>query len=98
MSICEQMRRPVTLLTSREVPDSHPFADVVKLPRDDCALQVSEPTAHGALHRAPHHDPGMASRMDTIARWVADAQPEAVVVDVSVEVAVFVRLLGIPIM
>ena len=91
------MRRPVTLLTSREVPDSHPFADVVKLPRDDCALQVSEPRAHGALHWAPHHDPGMASRMDTIARWVADAQPEAVVVDVSVEVAVFVRLLGIPI-
>ncbi len=97
ISICEQMRRPVTLLTSREVPDSHPFADVVKLPRDDCALQVSEPTAHGALHWAPHHDPGMASRMDTIARWVADAQPEAVVVDVSVEVAVFVRLLGVPI-
>jgi hypothetical protein len=79
------------------VPDSHPFADVVKLPRDDCALQVSEPTAHGALHWAPHHDPGMASRMDTIARWLADAQPEAVVVDVSVEVAVFVRLLGVPI-
>ena len=45
VSICEQMRRPVTLLTSREVPDSHPFADVVKLLRDDCALQVSEPTA-----------------------------------------------------
>jgi hypothetical protein len=31
-------------LTSREVPDSHSFADVVKLPRDDCALQVSELT------------------------------------------------------
>jgi hypothetical protein len=35
--------------------------------------------------------------MDAIARWVADAQPEAVVIDVSVEVAVFVRLLGIPV-
>ena len=91
------MRRPVTLLTSREVPDSHPFADVMKLRRDDWALQVNEPTAHGAVHWAPHHDPGMASRTDTIARRVAEAQPEAVVVDVSVEVAVFVRLLGVPI-
>ncbi len=30
-------------------------------------------------------------------RWVRDAQPEVFVVDVSVEVAVFVRLLGIPV-
>jgi hypothetical protein len=79
------------------VPDPHPFAGVVKLPRDDSAPQVSEPTVHGALHWAPHHDPGLASRMDAIARWVADAQPEAVVVDVSVEVTVFVRLLGVPV-
>lgn len=35
--------------------------------------------------------------MQAIARWVADARPEAVVVDVSVEVATFVRLLGVPV-
>ncbi|BDB45028.1 hypothetical protein Mkiyose1665_23510 [Mycobacterium kiyosense] len=35
--------------------------------------------------------------MSAIADWVARAQPEAVVVDVSVEVATFVRLLGIPV-
>lgn len=34
--------------------------------------------------------------MHTVAQWVADAQPEACVVDVSVEVALFLRLLGIP--
>ena len=79
------------------MPDAHPFADVVKLPRDDLAHEVGEPTAHGTLHWAPHHDLGLASRMDAIARWVADAQPEAVVTDVSVEVAAFVRLLGIPV-
>ncbi len=78
------------------MPDPHPFAAVVKLPRDDSASEVSEATAHGALHWAPHHDRGLSSRMDAIARWVADAQPEAVVTDVSVEVAAFVRLLGIP--
>ncbi len=97
LSICQQMHRPVTVLTSRDVPDPHPFAAVVKLPRDDSAPEASEPTAHGALHWAPHHDPGLNSRMDAIARWVADAQPEAVVTDVSVEVAMFVRLLGVPV-
>ncbi len=35
--------------------------------------------------------------MNAIAQWVADAQPEAFVVDVSVEVASFVRLLGVPV-
>jgi predicted glycosyltransferase len=97
ISICAQMQRPVTVLTSREVPEPHPFAAVVNLPRDDGTPEVSQPTAHGALHWAPHHDPGLASRMDAIAGWVADAQPEAVVVDISVEVAIFVRLLGIPV-
>jgi hypothetical protein len=69
----------------------------VKLPRDDAAQQVREPTAHGALHWAPHHDPGYSARMTEIARWAGQAQPEAVVVDVSVEVATFVRLLGVPV-
>lgn len=35
--------------------------------------------------------------MDAVVQWVRDAQPEVFVVDVSVEVAVFVRLLGIPV-
>lgn len=67
------------------------------LARDDCAATVAEPTAYGALHWAPHHDAGLSERMQTLARWVADARPDAVVVDVSVEVATFVRLLGVPV-
>jgi hypothetical protein len=35
--------------------------------------------------------------MNEIARWVSDTRPEAVVVDVSVEVAIFIRLLGVPV-
>lgn len=35
--------------------------------------------------------------MNEIAGWVSRARPEAVVVDVSVEVAAFVRLLGVPV-
>lgn len=97
VSISAHLQRPVTALTSRTVPQSHPFAEIIKLPRDDDALVVSEPTAHGALHWAPHHDPGYSARMQALARWVADAQPEACVVDVSVEVAMFLRLLGVPV-
>src|ERR1700712_2550410 len=83
-SICARMRRPVTALTSLDVAEPHPFSAIVKLPRDDAAQQVREPTAHGALHWAPHHDPGYSARMTEIARWAGQAQPEAVVVDVSV--------------
>ncbi|MDF2826049.1 MAG: UDP-N-acetylglucosamine:LPS N-acetylglucosamine transferase, partial [Mycobacterium sp.] len=75
----------------------HPFAATVTLARDDTADTVAEPTAHGALHWVPHHDTGLQERMQTIAQWVADARPAAVVVDVSVEVATFVRLLGVPV-
>jgi Glycosyltransferase family 28 C-terminal domain len=35
--------------------------------------------------------------MDTLARWVAEARPAAIVSDVSVEVAVLSRLLGVPV-
>ncbi|OBK13496.1 glycosyltransferase [Mycobacterium asiaticum] len=79
------------------MPASHPFSAIVQLPRDDQGTQACEPTAHGALHWAPHHDPGFGARMIAIADWVANARPEAMVVDVSVEVAMFVRLLGVPV-
>lgn len=69
----------------------------MRLSRDDAAVAVGEPTAHGALHWAPYHDPGFTARMHEIASWVGRAQPAAVVVDVSVEVATFVRLLGVPV-
>lgn len=91
------MRRPMTAMTSLEIPDPHPFADVVRLPRDDEGARPHEVTAHGALHWAPHHDAGFSGRMNEIAAWVSQARPEAVVVDVSVEVAAFVRLLGVPV-
>ena len=54
-------------------------------------------TAGGTLHYAPYGSPQIASRFAQIANWVADNQPEAFYVDVSDEVAVFVRLLGIPV-
>lgn len=35
--------------------------------------------------------------MALIARWIEKTQPAAIVVDVSVEVALFIRLLGVPV-
>jgi UDP-N-acetylglucosamine:LPS N-acetylglucosamine transferase len=96
-SICRHLRGPVTALTSLDLTEPHPFAATVTLTRDDTAETVAEPTAHGALHWAPHHDAGLSRRMQQIAQWVADARPAAVVVDVSVEVATFIRLLGVPV-
>ena len=54
-------------------------------------------TAGGTLHYAPYGSPQIASRFAQIAQWVADNQPEAFYVDVSNEVAAFVRLMGIPV-
>lgn len=70
MSIAARLRRPMTALSSLDIPAPHPFAAVVNLPRDDQADSVVEPTAHGALHWAPHHDKGFRARMDALARWV----------------------------
>jgi UDP-N-acetylglucosamine--N-acetylmuramyl-(pentapeptide) pyrophosphoryl-undecaprenol N-acetylglucosamine transferase len=70
---------------------------VVALPRDDTSAFVSDETAGGALHWVPCHDTGLLQRMRMIADWIDIARPSAVVVDVSVEVATLVRLLGVPV-
>ena len=54
-------------------------------------------TAGGTLHWAPAHHDGLRTRMAAVAAWVAAARPALVVVDVSVEVAVLVRSMGVPV-
>lgn len=63
-------------------------------PADETAADV---TVHGMMHWAPLWHSGFRERMTTIARWVQVEEPDVVVVDVSCEVAVLVRLLGIPV-
>lgn len=55
-----------------------------------------DPTAHGVLHWVPRGHVGLARRSAEIAAWVVEHRPRAVVVDVSVEVALLVRLCGVP--
>jgi UDP-N-acetylglucosamine:LPS N-acetylglucosamine transferase len=87
----------VTALTSLDVPPPHPFAGIVPLPRDDDGACFADPTAHGTLHWVPRHDDGLTGRMALIARWLEQTRPAAIVVDVSVEVALLARLLGVPV-
>ncbi|GGG20132.1 hypothetical protein GCM10007304_37530 [Rhodococcoides trifolii] len=97
-SIAQHLDEPVVLLSSRAEPAQHEFADWVSLPLDtDTSDHPVDPTAGGALHWAPLGSDGLRERMNTIARWVTTERPRLVVVDVSVEVALLVRLLGTPV-
>jgi UDP-N-acetylglucosamine--N-acetylmuramyl-(pentapeptide) pyrophosphoryl-undecaprenol N-acetylglucosamine transferase len=69
----------------------------IELERDDSGPPGRDPTAHGCLHWAPLHDGGLSARMARIAAWIDAARPAALVVDVSVEVAAFGRIMGVPI-
>lgn len=96
-SIAAHLAEPVTVLSSlpREPAESH--LDWVELARDDEGGPPVDPAAGGLLHFAPRHDAGLRTRMAQVVAWVERARPAAVVVDVSVEVALLVRLLGVPV-
>lgn len=100
-SIAAQLPLPVVGLSSLPAPTDGPFADWVSLAADDEAAASDsadlDVTAGGTVHWAPRRDPGLRDRMGAVADWVRRCRPAAVVVDVSVEVAVFVRLLGVPV-
>lgn len=86
----------VTGLSSLPRPEgwAGPWID---LPRDDTDAAPRDATANGRFHWVPEHDAGLRSRMAEVASWVDDVAPAVMVVDVSVEVATFVRLLGVPV-
>lgn len=98
-SIARLLEQPVLGLSSLPPPqDASPFSDWLRLARDDAAGNDTDATAGGALHWVPRHDAGLRNRMSAIAAWVERSRPAAVVVDVSVEVAVMLRLLGVPVL
>ena len=98
-AIARSMTEPMTVLSSRSRPQSHAAIEWITLPLDideeskDTAAQDS--SAGGVLHWAPHDVHGLTERMAIIAEWVARERPRAVVVDVSVEIAMFLRLMGV---
>jgi hypothetical protein len=93
--IASVLGHEVTGLSSLPRPAGWP-GPWIELERDDSG-PARDPDAHGVLHWAPVHDWGLAARMARIAGWIAAARPACLVVDVSVEVTAFGRLMGIPV-
>lgn len=86
----------VVALSSLARPDGVDPASWLELPLDLPASPDADETAGGSLHWAPLRCAGLRDRMAAIAAWIARARPAAMVVDVSVEVALLARLLGVP--
>lgn len=85
----------VTGLGSGEPPEALD-ASWVHLSRDDGGGTATDPTAGGLFHWAPIGDQGLRHRMATLAAWTDVTDCRLFVVDGSVEVALFARLLGLP--
>lgn len=83
--------------TPAQLLSTDPTADVV-LPDDaDAGARDLDATARGTLHYVPRRRDGLTRRMAAIAAWIGEHRPAAFYVDVSVEVALLVRLLGVPV-
>lgn len=108
-AIAREMTEPVTGLSSLSRPADWPGA-WVQLPLDDAPSPCDpdaapcdpdtgpcDPDAGGRLHWVPLGSTGLRTRMAVIAGWLDAAAPRAVVVDISVEVCLLVRLHGIPV-
>ena len=89
-AIMAALDRPAQLLST------DPSADVVLV--DDAGASISgDRDAHGTLHHVPPGHAGLRGRMAQIAAWIDENRPAAFYVDVSVEVALLVRLMGVPV-
>ncbi len=71
--------------------------DWLRLPDDAGVGPERDVTAHDRLHYVPLGSRGLSARMAMISRWLDATRPSALVVDVSVEVALLARLHGVPV-
>ncbi|MFC7963232.1 glycosyltransferase [Streptomyces cinereoruber] len=105
--IARHTRTPVTALSSLPRPAGW-NGDWIRLPLDTAAADAdpmfagtdtarADPTAHGRLHWVPRHHAGLRSRAAAVAEWIERTAPALLVSDVSVEIAVLARLMGVPV-
>jgi hypothetical protein len=99
-AVARALGEPVTGFSSLPVPPDWP-GPWIQLDRDDGTDNEADDhldrTARDRLHWVPLGHRGLRSRMAEIAAWLRHVAPSVFVVDVSVEVAVLVRLHGIPV-
>ncbi|GGF41334.1 hypothetical protein [Subtercola lobariae] len=106
LAISRQLDADVVIFSSAPRPfELAPDVEWVLLARDDSVEtdargrsdpRLNDPSARGLLHWAPLRHRGHASRLASIAHRVESDHFDAFVVDVSAEVALLVRLLGVP--
>ena len=97
-SIIAALGTEATVLSSLPAPADWGPGTAWCLPaRDDGDGAPRDPEAGGVLHWAPLGHAGLRERMGAIAGWVTRHRPSAFYVDVSVEVAAAVRLMGVPV-
>lgn len=94
-AIARELDEPVTGLSSLPRPSAWP-GDWVQLPLDSGDAE-DDARAQGRLHWVPLGSEGLRDRTARVSSWIASARPRALVVDVSVEVALLGRLHGVPI-
>lgn len=99
-AIARQVHGPVTGAGTGPAPPDWPGSWVELTPDDDPPVvdRISrDVSAQGVLHWAPVHQRGLLARQRELVGWLADQQPQVVLVDVSVETALQVRLCGVPV-
>lgn len=93
--IAQAMQVPVTLIGSDLPAQLPPGVQRLPLPGDTAPGMHVE--RFDVLHYAPLAVAGVRERMALLARWFAEHWPCLLVVDVSVEVALFARLCSVPV-
>ena len=96
VTIQHETQQPVTGLSSHPRPAGW-RGEWIQLPDDATSTPAGDHTAGGRLHWVPTHHGELRRRMAMISDWVDRSEPSAMVVDVSVEVALLARLHGIPV-
>jgi hypothetical protein len=95
-AVIEHLPGQVTALSSLPAPPGWRH-DWIVLPRDDDGASPVDPTAGGLLHWVPRHHRGLQSRMAVLTDWLAEHDPAVLVSDLSMEVTILARLIGIPV-
>ena len=97
--IIRHLEGPVTVFGSSlhaiEFPPDRPIKKVL-LPLDTVEPSPKGSDGPDVLHYAPLAVPGIRERMFLLAQWIRESAPSLLIVDVSVEVTLFARLMGVP--